>query len=94
MLNWDLRPFTSKIKYVCRGTECRIYHLLRNIFRNISVTGGGMTLKIYLKVKHDEKISKKKKKSKRSYLPLKNVRTYTSKASKYYPGLRTMQNGE
>ena len=59
-LGRNLWPFTSKIKDVRRGIKNCICHLSRNIFLNISVTRGGMTLKIYLKVKRDERISKKK----------------------------------
>ena len=40
----------------CTGIKGRICHLSRNIFLNISVTRGGMTLNIYLKVKRDERI--------------------------------------
>ena len=60
-----LRPFTSKIKNACRcikGRICGRYDLITHIFLNISVTTGGMTLKFYLKVKRDKKISKKEKK--------------------------------
>ena len=59
---FHLRPFTSKIKNACMCIKGFIYHLLRNIFLNISVTRGGMTLKLYLKVKRDKKIPKKEKK--------------------------------
>ena len=58
---WHLRPFTSKIKNACRCIKGRIYHLLRNIFLNISVSRGDMTLKFYLKVIRDKRISKKEK---------------------------------